>query len=1031
MNVKRLLLLTIVWLAGISYSMAQNKTVSGKVTDSKTGAPLSNVTVSVKGTKLAAPTAADGSFSIANVPATATSLTITSVGYTAQTVPIGAGALNISLVAVSSSLDEVVVIGYGSQKKKEVTGAISKVTSEQINSAPVQSIEASLQGKAPGVQVITGNGLAGSGSVVRIRGTASLASSGDPLYVLDGIPIFNDNFVVGASNGANENPLASINPNDIESIEILKDAGATGIYGSRGANGVILITTKRGKSGKLTFTYSNKWGLDTYTEKPDFVDGPEWLQLRQEAWVNSGNTGYAPLPNGVSLSKAQTTNTDWWDLVTRTGIINEHNLSMNVGGKKLKAFANFTYGKDEGYIVNNSYTRVSGRFNLDYTASKKLKISLTSGYNNGINEQQQGTLIKAMSSALPIYSVYDSVGVYTSATSNPVRDQARQQQREYARRLTGGLTVEFQPIKNLILKGVGSIEDINTVNYYFKDNKYNHGENTLFPVDSGYTSGSPYFGDNWTATFTATYNLNIKDKHKFTFLVGNEEQEAKIYNYVGTISQSSSQPYWEIPSAYEARKADLLANGGIVKQGVPYDSWTFNSFFGRLNYSLLSKYLLQVTLREDGSSKFGQNSRHGFFPAVSAAWIISDEAFLKNSRSINFLKLRASYGEVGNSNYPAGRYYPDYRAGGVPYLGNATLYNNAPGNPDLHWEKLKNADVALEYGLFNNRLTGEIAYYHKLSSDILFYVGTQTSTGFNGGWRNLNGSQIKNEGLEFSADFKIINTKNIKWTVGGNIAKNDNRVLAFPVSPDVTSAASFNDTRLQVGYPIGINYLVRYYGVDPADGLPIWLDQNGKQTKTYSLDYRVPDGSVQPDYYGGFNSSFAYKNFSVSTLFTYVIGGNIYDGSGKEQFAGVSFNNWDNFRTDFTDRWTKPGDIAKYPKLVDDITEYPGVVSKYQFNSTMFLHDGSYIRMKQITFAYRIPKAVLLRSFIKDASVSVSANNLLTFSKYPNGDPEVIRDFQGQGGADNNDIDKNLSPNVAYYTTPAQKSFIISLNVTF
>ncbi len=1036
MNVKRLLVLTIVLLGIFSVpAIAQNRTVTGKVTDSKDGSPLPNITVAVKGTHLATSTATDGSFRINQVPPTATTLEISSVGYASHSVPIGSGNVNASLTQINSTLNDVVVVGYGVQRRRDVTGAISKVTSEQLTAAPVQSFEAALEGKAPGVQVITGNGLAGSGSVVRIRGAGTLAASGDPLYVLDGIPIINDPFITGDNHGFNENPLASINPNDIESVEILKDAGATGIYGSRGANGVILITTKRGKNRKPTFTYSDKLGVATYTVKPDFVNGPEWLQLRQEAWLNSGNVGLATLPSGVTWAQAQNNNTDWWKLITRDGIIDEHSLSFTTGGNKLKTFANFTYGDDEGYIVNNSLTRISGRLNMDYTVSKKLKLALTAGYNRSINEQQLSTPTTAMQSALPIYSVYtDATHQYFSSnTANPVRDQTEQQQREYTNRLIGGLTADWQPVKNLFLKGVGSIENVNNISSYFQTSRYRYGEMVDSASNLGLASASPYFGYNWTATFTANYLVNIKDKHKFNFMVGNEEQQTKMYNYSAAIQQTTGSPFWDHLSDYTNIKNALLAmpTGGITKEGISGDSWTFNSFFARVNYSYLDRYSVQLVAREDGSSKFGPNNKHGFFPSASAAWTISEEPWLKGNRDINFLKLRTSYGIVGNAAIGGGLYYDNYRQGSVPYIGANTLYLNQPGNPDLQWETLKNFDAAIEYGLFNNRLSGEIAYYHKLSSNILFYVGNQPSTGFGGYWRNLPNTEILNQGIEISADYKVINTKNVKWSVGGNISKNQNKVVSFDAGADASESASYNDTRIIVGYPIGTNYLVRYHGVDPVNGLPIWLDQNGKQTENFSLNYRVPVGSVQPDWTGGFNTSVSYKSFDFSTLFNFVIGGNIYDGSGKYIYGGVE-GGGANFRTDFLDRWQKPGDIAKYPKLVSNIAQYPGVPNNDQFNSTMFLYSGSYLRMREIALGYRVPRNVFKNSFIKDLKITISGNNLLTFTKYPE-DPEVIRDFSGQGtnSSNNNSLDKNLSPNVAYYTTPAQKTFILALNITF
>jgi TonB-dependent starch-binding outer membrane protein SusC len=997
---------------------AQTKTITGRVTDA-TGAGLPGATVTVKGTKVATVTDAEGRYTI-SVPASANSIIISSVGYGQQEIGVGTQAqINVTLQAAAASLNEVVVIGYGVQRKRDVTGAISKVSGDQISATPVPSFEAALQGKAPGVQIIQGNGLAGSGAVVRIRGIGSISASGDPLYVVDGIPVISDPFQRGNSGAMNQNPLASINPADIESIEVLKDAGATGIYGSRGANGVIIITTKRGKNGKPSFTYSNKLGVATYSQKPEFVNSQEWLQLRQEAWISSGHTGQAPLPNSkLTWQQAMQNNTDWWDEITRKGFINEHNLSFNQGTKKLKTFANLSYSDNQSYIKGNAYTRLSARLNMDYNVLQNLKVSLTSGYNRGINKRVpaawDGGIGDAMSSALPIYPIYNGDKTYYTDGANPVRRLNETKRREIDSRLIGGLTVEYEPVKNLFLKAQGSIEHVDSYDDQFESYLWL----TKSVPDSGFAKRTPFFGKNWTTTYTANYLWNANDDNKFNFLVGAEAQDYDLKEYKVGFGQWTSFGYWDKPSDFKDTLNSIPDSLQRAKE-----QWTFNSFFARVNYSLKNRYTLQLTARLDGSSKFGTNNKHGFFPAASAAWVISDEKFMKGIRQINFLKLRASYGIVGNANIASGAYYDNWQVGGIRYNGNPTLYLNGPGNPDLKWETMHNIDAGLEFGLFSSRLTGEIAYYHKTSTDILLQPGVQRSTGNEKAWRNLENSKILNEGIEISANVKIINKPELKWNVGGNIARNYNEVLEYELGPDAVSGGT-NDTRIVKGLPIGVNYLVRYYGVDPTDGLPIWLDKNGKQTKTFSLDHRVYAGAVIPDYVGGFNTLLSYKNFDVSALFSFVIGGNIYENSGKYQFLGVSKKNW-NFRKDFLDRWTQPGDESKYPKLVYDATDYPGVPSEDQFNSTMFLRDADYMRLRELSVSYRFTKGAFGKSsFIKDLRLFVTGTNLLTFTKFPGGDPEITRDFEDAQ-------DRNLSPNITYLTAPSQRTVVFGINLNF
>jgi TonB-linked SusC/RagA family outer membrane protein len=1000
--------------------LAQTKTVTGRVTEAG-GSGVPGVTVTARGENRATTTNENGNFSI-SVNSNATTLIFSSVGYTTQEIRVGDRAsLDVTFQTAAGNLNEVVVVGYGTQRRRDVTGAISKVSSDKINSIPAPSFEAALQGRAAGVQVTQGSGLAGSASVVRVRGIGSISAGGDPLYVVDGIPIIQDNFLRGNSGAQNQNPLAAINPNDIESIEILKDAGATGIYGSRGANGVILITTKRGKGGKATFNYNNKIGLSTYTIRPEFLNSQEWLQARQEAWINDGNTGYAPLPGGLTWAQAQQNNTDWWDLVTRTGFINEHSVSMNAGGQKLRTYVGLNYGDNQSYIKGNSYTRYSVRANADYRFTNSLKAALTTAWNRGDNKRVpaawSGGIGDALSYALPIYPVYNDDKTYWQNGANPVRRLNETKWRNVDNRYLAGLTLEFNPVKDLILKAAGSLDYIQSNDLQFETQSWLN--RTDIP---GVAKANPYWGSNFVFTGTAQYNYNLNENNRFNFLAGVETQENVIKGYNGEIYAFTDKPFWDQMSLYRD-SLDHFKTRPASRSGfdeVERDHWTFNSLFARVNYNLFNKFSFQLQARYDGSSKFGENYKHGFFPSGSAAWVLSEEEFIKNIRFINYLKLRTSYGIVGNANIPSGSYYYRYNVGGTPYNGGTTLYPENIGNPDLRWEELKNFDAGLEFAFAKNRFTGELSYYNKVSTDILLNAGIQPSTGWTEAYRNVNG-KILNEGVELALNAKIVDSRDWKWSVGGNITKNYNEVKSLGgLSADAIGGGT-NDTRIVVGSPIGTNYLVRFHGVDPADGLPIWLDQTGKLTKTFSLDHRVGVGSVIPDYIGGVNSNLSYKGFEVSTLFTYVIGGNIYDGAAKRQAGVVS--DW-NIRRDNLDHWRAPGDNTRFPRLTMNTNTYNGLSSEWQYNSTMFLYDASFLRMRELTLSYTLGGNALNRSRISGARVFVTGMNLLTFTKYPGGDPEIARDFE-------NPQDRNLSPNVSYLTTPQQKSVVVGLNINF
>ncbi|NML20206.1 TonB-dependent receptor [Pseudoflavitalea sp. G-6-1-2] len=1000
-------------------SLAQNKTITGKVTNEKDGTPLPGISVTPKGGSGGTSTSGEGTFSI-TIPASTEVLVFSGVGFDSRDVNIaGQSVLNVTLKATTINLNEVVVIGYGTQRRREVTGAISKVSGDKITALPTPSFEASLQGRAPGVQVIQGSGLAGSGSVVRIRGVGSISAGGDPLYVVDGVPIVSDPFLRKNDGGQNQNPLATINPNDIESIEVLKDAGSAGIYGSRGANGVILITTKKGKSGKPRFNYNNRFGFSTWAVRQKFLDGPEWLQMRQEAWENDGHTGKAPLPGGLTWDQATKNNTDWWDLLTRTGFINDHNLSMTAGNNWLKSYVAASYGKDESYIKGNAFERLSLRGNFDFQVLKNLKIMLNTAWNRGNNLRVPaawaGGIGDAMQNALPIYPVYNADGTYfKNGMTNPVFRREESKWRNTENKYIGQFAVEYQPIKDLTLRATANIDYTTSFDDRFESALHND-----------YTDGRPgiakryYFNaSNMQGNFTATYNWNPNENSRFSFMGGTEAQEYKRKAYNSDIFAYTDKPFWKNKSLYKHVRDSLEASGARTLGEV--DAWTFVSFFGRINYTLKNRYVLQVLGRADGSSKFGPNNKYGFFPAASAAWIITEEDFAKNINWLRFLKLRASYGVVGNADIPSGAYYSKLSPGDL-FNGNPTLYPDNIGNPDLKWETMRNVDVALEFSILNNRISGEVAYYRKTTIDQLLNTGIMYNTGFKDAWRNLDGGKIQNEGIEFSITAKVVDQKDFSWTVGGNISRNSNKVISIgQLTADAVGGGS-NDTRIIPGYPVGTNYLVRYVGVDPSDGLPIWLDVNGKTTKTFSLDHRVPVGSVIPDYVGGFNSNWSYKGFDLGALFTFAIGGNIYDGAAKRQ-AGV-ITDWV-IREDLKDRWRKPGDEAKYPRLTMNTSTYAGLSSEWQYNSTMFLYSASFLRLRELTLNYNFPSTMFKNSRIRGIKAFVTGMNLLTFSKFPGGDPEIARDFD-------NPQDRNMSPNVTYLTPPQQKSVSFGVNVNF
>jgi TonB-dependent starch-binding outer membrane protein SusC len=1029
---KKISALITLMLMGI-FVYAQEITVSGTVTDDRDGSPLVGVTVIQKGTLIGTSTDFDGKYSISVQPNS--TLIFSYVGYTSIEMPVNSRTtINIVMNEVLAELDEVIVVGYGTQRKRDVTGAIAKVENKDLTSIPTPSFELGLQGKALGVQVITGSGMAGSGSVIRIRGVGSISAGGDPLYVVDGVAITQDYFIRGNSGAMNNNPLATINPSDIQSVEILKDAGSAGIYGSRGANGVILITTKRGQNNqKSRINFSSRMGVSRPAYVPKFVSRDEYLQLRQEAWENDGGTGAVWLPNFstsdqspedrlAALERAKTINTNWWDLVTETGFKQDYNLSYSHGGKWFNTYIGGSYSENASYLKNNKYERYNGRINIDSKFSEIVNFNFSTSYSNGINHRVgaawEGGTGAAMSTALPYYPVKNEDGTffrYNSSANgnNPLLKQELLQWRNYENRSINNLSINYKPISDLVITATGGLDYMDIREEMYEPREYIESDHL------GYAKMWPSYITNKTGSVTANYELKINENNRITFLAGSEAQSSIRRSFYQD-ARDVDGPYWS-----DFSKGGTLDNDGNslyqeVRNRFTPQEWTFVSFFSRVNYVLNDKYIFQVLARSDGSSRFGKNNRFGFFPAASAAWRISEEDFLKGNSIISNLRLRLSYGVTGNANLPnyawLGTYSPPEN--NIPgYNGYPITYPSNLENPNLQWESLYNFDAGLEFGFLSNRITGELSFYNKVTTNVIIQRTNAPSTGFSNYWDNI--AEILNRGVEFSLRSNNL-TGPFTWVTEFNIASNHNEVLSIgDLTPDAVGGGT-NDTRIVVGKPVGANYLVRYVGVDPADGLPIWLDKEGSETKTFSLDNRVVVGSVIPDAIGAMTNSFSYKNFDFSFMFVFTIGGNIYDNSGKRQLGVVT--DW-NLRKEITDRWREPGDIASFPKLTLTPSNYPGLPGEWQYNSTMFLYDASYLRLRNVSFGYSLPKSTAARLKVSNARFYFTASNLLTLTKFK-GDPEIARDFE-------NIADRNMSSNITYLTPPQEQSFTFGIELSF
>lgn len=1004
-KVTSIILLVIVW--GVTY--AQEGVITGQILDTEEQ-PIEGATVYAAGTQYGTVTNENGKYSL-TLPAGSYTVKVAFVGYVeiSKAIKVKAGTpttYNASLRADKNTLKETVLVGYGSKIKKEVTGNIVSVDGKEIAKQPTPSFEAGLQGKAAGVQVTVGSGVAGSPSLIRVRGVASVSSAGDPLYIIDGVPVNQDYFSRGNSGAMNQNPLASLNPLDIESIEILKDAAATAIYGARGSNGVILITTKRAKKKGFNLEFSTRIGTADPTFKPQMLNSDEFLQLYQEAWENDGGTGLAPLPNGMSWEEARQNNTDWINETIHTGLKQMYSITTGYKKDKWGVYLNLTHDDNGSYLRDNKYVRNSARLNADYEPIKDLKFQLSSSFSMGTNHRVyngwSGGIGAAMSTALPIYPIYDSTGDWNMNYVNPVAVRNLVNWKTFEDRSINSLKIDYKISEKLSVNGFVGVD------YSLIQDDVHLPGRLLFADHDGQAIRDQVANTTLTYNLRASYKVVDTLKNYLSVMAGAERVSATSF-YNNYFMDSIGQAFYE----NESLISDEIKG---IETGTP---WALNSAFARIDYTRNKKYLIDITMRTDGSSKFGANNVYGFFPAIGTGWIISREDFMKRFPHINFLKLKAGYGISGNvpSQNNAFRQVWIGSSNNIRYNNQSTVYPTNHENPDLKWETSNTLDISLELAAYKNRITSELAYYNKTTEDILLQLATPSSTGFSSYWENT--GKIRNYGVEFSITTRNISKNDFTWETQFNIARNLNKVLDLGIYFQDALSGGTNDTRVVVGEPLGTNYLVRFSHVDPTTGRPVYLDKDGNETMTWSNDDRVAVGSVLPKAFGGLTNNLRYKNFYFTASFVYQLGGNIYNSSAKRQNGVVT--DW-NMTTDYYDRWQTAGDEAKYPKLSRNTDEYGLPPDPYQYNTTLFLEDGTYARLRNISLSYQLPKK-MLKNKLRRVEVGLSAFNILTFTNFTGGDPEIARDFE-------NVQDRNLSSNITYLTAPQEKSFLFNLTVT-
>ncbi len=974
----------------------QQKRVTGRVTDATTGEALPGVTVVIKGTTTGVASDPDGSYAL-DVPSVSAVLQFTSVGYASREVTVGQRTvIDVAMQSDVTLIEELVVIGYGFKKKRDLTGSISSISASNIEDTPVKDVLSALQGRAPGVVVTANSGAPGAGITVRVRGYSSLNSGNDPLYVVDGVPV--ESSAMTSLNGYDMhglNPLADINPGDIESIEVLKDAASTAIYGSRAANGVVLITTKRGKEGKAKVSLNYFSGISEITRHLGVLNAQQWREIIIDSYANLDRYNNATTPTEPhwtaidSLNPMNNGDVDWQSVMYRKAWQHQVDLSVQGGAEAAKYAFSTSYLDQDGIFLASNYKRITSRLNTDFKVSDKVTIgqnvSFTNGKNNRINAGGTGnlSLVQSILVRPPIYSLTYPDGspiYYFNGKRNPVGMAEECTHLNVTNRIIGNQYLEYNILENLMFRTSLSIDFIS-----MKEDEFYP---TTVDYRAGYNWGAVRARTNmsWANENYLTYNTTIGEAHDVAAMAGFSMQDWKME------TTGLDGLYFASDNIRTLNGAGTISNQAVNRT----DEHSMMSFFGRLSYNYKGRYLAEANVRADGSSRFGADNRFGYFPSASAAWRFSDEAFADGLNFITDGKVRISVGQTGNEaipNYVQGGEF----AIGTNYLTFSGASPTVMPNQALKWEVTTQYNLGLDLAMFNNRVNFVADFYIKNTSDLLFAVPIPETTGF--GYITRNIGDISNKGMEFALNTHNIN-REFQWSSSFNIGFNRNTVVDLPDEVLTNGYIKNGDYHiLKEGEPIGTFYGWKFLGVYASDednvnqvkfgsttgkpfigGDPIWDDLN--DDNVINDDDKQVIGDAQPIFAGGFSNDFSYKNFSLNLFLQFCYGNDIYSHLNNMRNWVFAYNN---VSTDALNRWRQQGDVTDYPAPVRNDPKR----NEYLRVSDRWIEDGSYMRLKNVTFSYTIPKAITSRAGISRLRAYVTGENLLTFTHYTGYDPEV------------------------------------------
>jgi TonB-linked SusC/RagA family outer membrane protein len=969
---RKFILSIVAIVAFVFATHAQNRLVTGKVTDAN-GNPISNASVVVTGKNIGTSTGSDGSFSI-QVPNSAKSFTISSVNFAEIVVGIPKSNSVIAILqSANNKLTEVVVVGYGVQKKKEVTGSIAKIGGDDVENKPFTSVDKALQGSIAGLQSVAASGQPGAAQNIRLRGIGSISAGANPLWVIDGVPVNTGDL---SRLTTTSNALSTLNSNDIESISVLKDASAASIYGSRAANGVILVTTKKGKAGKTKFRFDAETGqsdIAFYNEKYRPLNSKEFFDLTREGLINGGVAANAAAADAIMTSSfgyGNAVDFDWLKGVTQTGGQKQFNLSASGGNDKTTFFISGGYFNQDGLTTQSKFKKYNANITVSNQATDKLKVeaNVRSGYvkeNAPLSGGSFGNPVLSSLFLLPSRAPYKADGSLnitapdfgSGALHNTIATNALDKRQLNQLNLGSFVKATYKIIQGLEFSSQFGL-DYNA----FEEDQYNnpyHGDGSA----AGGRAFSRYTRyTNWTATNLLNYTKSLLKNDDLTLKlkVGYEAQKSK--GYFLNVQAQGFPPTTDL----------IVASVGATPIAAQQDAsdYSFNSALSDASINFQNRFVVSGSFRRDGSSRFGINNRYGNFWSVGGTWNVDNEKFMQGVSFINQLKIRGSYGLNGNA--AIGNY--DWRA----LYGYGANYNQQPGssptvigNADLTWELNKPMNIGLDVSVLKSRINLTLDYYIRKTSQLLLNEPLSLTSGFATITKNI--GSMENKGLEITLNTTPVIARNFVWDVSFNYAQNKNKITSLVNNQDILTGSFIR----RVGYDFQTFYVRRYAGVDPANGDPLWYLDDSKSTTTniYANALRTVEfGSASPKYFGSITNTFKFKGISLETQLYYNAGNYLRDTWGSFYLSSGANGTFNKVKRQL-DAWKKPGDITDIPKYV-----YNGNKLANNF-STRYLHKGDYMRLRNIQLGYDLPKEVANKLKLNSASFYARGTNLFTWVK--------------------------------------------------